>query len=77
MVAPRTGRSQLSVGAGLDMKQLAETPRGSVPPTHRPGRERCGQREPALGAPKAEVCPGSAWVGRRGGGDVIASCRLC
>lgn len=51
MVAPHTRRSQLSVGAGLDMKQLAETLRGSALPTHHPGSERSGQREPGLGGP--------------------------
>lgn len=77
MVAPHTRRSQLSVGAGLDMKQLAETLRGSALPTHHPGSERSGQREPGLGGPRGGVCPGSAWAGWRVGGDRTGSCPLC
>lgn len=66
MVAPPTGRSPLSVGAGLDMKQLAETPRGSAPPPRHPGRERCGRGSQTWG-PEAGVCPGQRGRGGREG----------
>ena len=76
-MAPHTGRSQLSVGAGLDMKQLAETPRGSAPPTRHPGRERSRQREPGLGGPEPGVCPGSAWGGGRCHRVLSAVLKVC